>query len=136
MKHWIEPNPLKHWTHQNHHIHQIHQVAGLMVEMRMAREREMAAMLRIGGVNEQMGNKFWKGCFSAETDPRSNVRPDQRPDPRKFWAEPKLFVATPPQQQLDRTNCEEVILFSVFFWLCSSSHLVYSLLTLALVNLR
>ena len=81
-----------------------------MVEMRMAREREMAEMLRIGGGNGQMGNKFWKECYSADTDPRSNVRPD----PRTFWAEPKLFVATPPQQQLDRTNCEEVIFVPLF----------------------
>ena len=81
-----------------------------MVEMRMAREREMAEMLRTGGGNGQMGKRFWRDCFSADTDPRSNVRPDPGSDPKKFWAEPKLLVATPPQQQLDRTNCEEVIL--------------------------
>ena len=76
-----------------------------MVEMRMAREREVSEMLRTGEAagQRQAGKKFW----------------------RKNWAEPKLFVATPPQQQMLERN-EEVVfvpLQSRFLGLTMTSHL-------------
>ena len=77
-----------------------------MVKMRMAREREMAEMLRAGGVGGQLEKKF--ECW-AETDPRSDPRPDPRSDLKK---DSNLFVATPPEkQQLERN--EEVIFLLV-----------------------
>ena len=74
-----------------------------MVKMRMAREREMAAMLRAGGVGGQMEKTSW-----VETDPRS----DPRPDLKKCQGDSNLFIATPPEkQQLERN--EEVIFLLV-----------------------
>ena len=75
-----------------------------MVKMRMAREREMAEMLRTGGVGGQLEKKF--ECW-AETDPRSDPRPDPRSDLKK---DSNLFVATPPEKQRPERN-EEVIFF-------------------------
>ena len=77
-----------------------------MVEMRMAREREVSEMLRTGEAagQRQAGKKFW----------------------RKNWAEPKLFVATPPQQQMLERN-EEVVFVpqqqSQFLCLTMTCHL-------------
>ena len=70
-----------------------------MVKMRMAREREMAAMLRAGGVGGQMEKTSW-----VETDPRSDLK--------KCQGDSNLFIATPPEkQQLERN--EEVIFLLV-----------------------
>ena len=79
-----------------------------MVQMKMAREREMCEMLRAGGVGgSQTGKKFWKNCW-VEPDPRSGLRPNSRSDLKKCQGESNLFIANPPeQQQLERN--EEVI---------------------------
>ena len=79
-----------------------------MIEMRMAREREVVAeMLRTEGVSslDQMGKMFRKKNWE-KSDPRSDLK--------KYPGEANLFVATPPEQHQQHLEKNAEVIFVNF----------------------